>query len=274
MTSLFNYNTLKVSLKKETRSLVVELNRPENQNAINSEMIFELESLLSWCAQRIEIHSILLSSTSDIFSCGLDKEEAKNLPEEKLIKNMSKLQKLIYSMFFLPQTIVADLKDGASGLGAELALGADLRLARPGAKIAFNHLSRGITPACGGVGFLGALVPKSFAKNWLLSGRAIASEALTASGLILELYTSTDTASEILNSIATQSPVARIQTKRSFLETIMADLDRALSFESQFSTATLATGDWKKAMNDEKNFMSAMAMAQVLKGESSEAQAN
>ena len=46
MASLFNYNTLKVSLKKETRTLVVELNRPENQNAINTEMIFELEGLL------------------------------------------------------------------------------------------------------------------------------------------------------------------------------------------------------------------------------------
>ncbi len=274
MTSLFNYNTLKVSLKKEPRSLVVELNRPQNQNAINSEMIFELESLFSWCANRIEIHSILLSSTSEIFSCGLDKEEAKNLPEEKFIKNMNKLQKLIYSMFFLPQTIIADLKDGASGLGAELALGADLRLARPGAKIAFNHLTKGFAPACGGIGFLGALVPKSFAKNWLLSGRPIATEALTTSGLILELYTSADTITDVLSSIASQSPVARIQTKRAFLETMMAELDHALKFESQLSTASLTTGDWKKAMNDEKNFMSAMEMAQVLKGETREAHVN
>lgn len=275
MTSLFNYNTLEVSLKKDTRTLVVKLNRPEKQNALNTEMIFELESLFSWCAARVEIHSILISSTTELLSCGLDKEEAKNMAEEKFIKNMSKLQKLIYSMFFLPQTIVVDLKDGAAGLGAELALAADIRLARPGTRVSFNHLKLGFTPSCGGIGFLSAIVSKSFARSWVMSGSTISNDALLMGGYIHEYYSSPDQVENTLRSIAEQAPVARIQAKRSFLETLMPELDNTLNFEQRFAAGVIATGDWKKAMNDETNFITAQQMGQILNDNvSSEAHAN
>lgn len=275
MTSLFNYNTFNVTLKKDTRTLIVELNRPQNQNAINTEMIFELESLFSWCVARVEIHSILLTSTTELLSCGLDKEEAKSMAEEKFIKNMNKLQKLIYAMFFLPQTIVVDLKDGATGLGAELALAADIRLARPGTKIAFNHLKLGFTPSCGGIGFLSTIISKSFAKSWILSGTTISNDALLMSGYIHEYYNSADQIENVLGSIADQAPVARIQAKRSFLEALMPELDKTLNFEQRFAAGVLATGDWKKAMHDEKNFISAQQMGQILNDDiNQEARAN
>ena len=264
MTSLFSYNTLKVTLKKSTRTLVIELNRPLNQNALNTEMIFELESLFSWCASRVEIHSLLLSSTTDLFSCGFDRDEAKNLSEEKFIKNMSHLQKLIYAMFFLPQTIIFDLKDGVHGLGAELALAADIRMARPGTKVSFAHLKRGFTPTCGAIGFLSTVIAKTFARAWVMSANNISNEALQMAGYIHEYYTCPDQIENILISIAKQAPVARIQAKRSFLETILPELDRALVYEKEFAHGVLATGDWKKALLGETNFISAKQMAEVL----------
>jgi len=68
----------------------------------------------------------------------------------------------------------------------------------------------------------------------------------------------------ILISIAKQAPVARIQAKRSFLETILPELDRALVYEKEFAHGVLATGDWKKALLGETNFISAKQMAEVL----------
>ena len=82
MANLFNYSTLNVSLEKETRTLKILLDRPECEHAINAEMLFELESILAWSAGRIEINSILISSTEstgNLLSSGLDKNYSKQM---------------------------------------------------------------------------------------------------------------------------------------------------------------------------------------------------
>ena len=86
--SLFNYNTLSVSLDKTTRSMTVELNRPELQNSLNTEMIFELETLFTWLSTHIEVKSIYLTGKGDYFCKGLDDKELSTWTEEKRQKNL------------------------------------------------------------------------------------------------------------------------------------------------------------------------------------------
>ncbi|WP_127715964.1 enoyl-CoA hydratase/isomerase family protein [Halobacteriovorax sp. HLS] len=250
--SLFNYNTLSVSLNKNTRSILIELNRPELKNALNTEMIFELETLFTWLSTHIEIKSVYLTGKGDYFCKGLDSEELATWSDEKRQKNFDKVQKIIYSMFYLPQTIIADLKGGCSGLGVELSMGADIRIASKETQVHFDHLLNGIVPSCGGVGFTTALFGNAIARQWLLSSKKVNSSELLATQTIVEAYSEQSTYENYLQNISNQSDIARIQTKRSLLESIMPELDRTIKWEKRFSIAGMCTGDWRNiAKNSE-----------------------
>lgn len=273
--SLFNYNTLSVSLDKTTRSMTVELNRPELKNSLNTEMIFELETLFTWLSTHIEVKSIYLTGRGDYFCKGLDDEELSLWSEEKRQKNFEKVQKIIYSMFFLPQTIVVDLKKGCSGLGIELAMGADIRIAQKDASIDFNHLQKGIVPSCGGIGFTSTLFGNGVARQWLLSSKNVSANELLNSQVIVESYEQS-TYKTYLTNISTQSDIARIQTKRSLLECILPDLDLTIKWEKKFSIAGMCTEDWRTiaTQGNSEDLTSAKQFASRLKTERAEQLSN
>src|SRR6478752_4855059 len=105
MQELFNYTTISTRLEKTTRTLFVTLNRPDWNNAFRLEMLFELESLFAWCTSRVEINSIFIDSSSAFFSQGLEYESLSSLNAGLLDKINLKLQKIIFAMMQLPQTV-------------------------------------------------------------------------------------------------------------------------------------------------------------------------
>ena len=251
-TPLFNYNTLNVWLEAETKSLHVQLNRPAQKNALNTEMIFELESVFSWLTGHLEVNAVHLSGAGETFSQGFDLQEFKHLNEDKIRRNLSKLQRLVYSFYHLPQTIICSLQGEVTGAGIELALGADIRLVSEGTSLWFNHLQEGLVPTCGGIGFLSLSVSRSLARQWVLANSPVESAQLIQSGFALPAKDA-DQPRQTLRSIAKQAPVARIQAKRSFLESILPELDRALNFERSIGWAAFGTRDWQAAANAKQN---------------------
>ena len=105
----FNYNTLNVDLQPKTRSLSISFNRPEKNNQMNLEMLFELESLFGWLTAHLEVNAVVIKGTNDHFCSGFDEEELKIMSEEKLQKYLVRFQRLISGMLALPQTIICDL---------------------------------------------------------------------------------------------------------------------------------------------------------------------
>ncbi|MEE2742504.1 MAG: enoyl-CoA hydratase/isomerase family protein [Bdellovibrionota bacterium] len=274
---IFKYNTLKVFLEKKTKSLFIHLSRDHQSknNLINVETIFELESLLSWTAQHIEINTIVIQGQNNFFSKGFDLDEFAKLPDKRFQNIIEKFQKVIYSMFFLPQTIIANLQGGGKGPGLELAIGADIRIACSKNSISFDHLKNAIIPSCGGVGFLSQLIPSSYTRNWLLSPDSIKNENLLGSGFIHSFYEDNkedEFLNQVLEDISKQSPISRIQTKRSLLEAILPELDRTLTFEKKFANAGMALKDWKRQLealekNEIPEFLKAKDLGNLLKKE-------
>lgn len=253
MFSVFNYTTLEVQLDRSTRTLRVNLNRPDSENAINLEVLFELESLLAWASNKVEIHSILLSSNTRKFSCGHDKKLLKKQSIKQVETITKKMQTIIQGMYHLPQTIVTDLRDGCNNLASELALGADIRVCSVNANIAFDHAKVGLVPGSGGMAVLSELVGPSIARNMLLSGKNMSSTRLLQSGFIFDTYNSTnreETISELLMSIHQQAPVQRIQSKLGLVDPIRKNIEKALRSDSQISKASLMTEDFKKSNDD------------------------
>jgi len=254
MANLLSFKALELYPLKKYQSLILELKNP----LINLNTINELEKFFNWVCNHIEVNSILITSKTGCFSRGLDLKEFKKLPQQDFEKMLNKFQVLIFSMFFLPQTIVMDLKEETTGAGAEFALGADFRISRKGIKMNFDHLKKGLVPTCGGVGFLESIVSQSFVRKWILSAANISESDLLGSGLIHEFYDETgqNLGHQYLKRINEQPPIPRIQAKRSLLESFLPRIERALSFESKFAFAGMSLGDWKKILDGNKGKVS------------------
>lgn len=271
MQNLFNYTTLSTRLEKSTRTLFVTLNRPDWNNAFRLEMLFELESLLAWCTSRVEINSIFIDSSSPLFSSGLELDNLSSLNAGLLDKINLKLQKIIFAMMQLPQTVVVDLGEGTETLASEFALGADIRICSKKSKIRFNHCQYGLVPAAGGMSMLSILVNPTFARKWVLTGAAIDSNVLTESGFIARTYEDTpertEMVQEILASITKQAPVQRIQAKLGLFEILRPQFESGIVMDRKIAKASMVSEDWrtKKPETPDIGFMPAKSMSYAVK---------
>ena len=103
-----------------------------------------------------------------------------------LQKLFDKYKKIIIGLFHIPQTLIVDFGKMAQGLAIELGLAADLRLIHNEGHNQLDQLISGQVPCCGGIGLLGSLTNKSFAKNWLFGSKKIYPNELTTSGFVIE----------------------------------------------------------------------------------------
>ncbi len=268
MNSLFNYETLNVRLESSTRTLVITLNDRESFNDFSMKMLFEMESALSWVTSKVEVHSVLINSSTEFFSKGLSSNLAKSMNRESLEKFFTKLRKINHALFHLPQTVVVDLGDGSEGVASELAIGADIRVCSIHAQINFNQTNKGLIPCSGGLGFLSTIITPAMAKNWILTSKNISKKQLSQSGFIHEMYDSTNNhecVQKILQAIREQAPIQRIQAKLGLLEGIRARLEHACTYERQIAKASLISEDWKSYNSEKDEFMQAKGMGQVVK---------
>ncbi len=265
MNALFNYSTINVGLHKGPRNLEITF-KPESQY-VTLETLFELESVLAWASNRVEIRSILINSASDFFSEGIDKNRLSSMSASKLQKMSEKLQKIVHAMYHLPQTILMDLGDGCFDIASELALGADIRVSSHKSLIAFNHNRVGLTPSSGGIGFLSIIVGQAMARNWTLTGNEISSEQLKNSGFLMDQYQGEEDRKEmisgLLQSIYLSAPVQRMQTKLGLLEHARLELERATKYERSVGDAAMTSEDWK--VETPESFMKGKHMSHCVK---------
>ncbi len=270
MQTLFNYTTISTRLEKTTRTLFVTLNRPDWNNAFRLEMLFELESLLAWCTTRVEINSIFIDSSTAHFSTGLEYDALSGTTASHLDKVNVKLQKIIFAMMQLPQTIVMDLGEGSETLASEFALGADIRIAAKKTNISFNHCFYGLVPAAGGMSMLSTLTSPSFARTWVLSGATIKESALTESGFLAATYdseTRSDIIRDLLTNICKVAPVQRIQAKLGLFETLRPQFETGIVMDRKIAKASMVSEDWRTKKPEQKdfNFMPAKSMSYAVK---------
>jgi enoyl-CoA hydratase len=270
MQTLFNYTTLSTRLEKTTRTLFVTLNRPDWNNAFRLEMLFELESLLAWCTTRVEINSIFINSCSKNFSTGLEYETLSGTTASQIDKVNMKLQKIIFSMMQLPQTIIMDLGEGSETLASEFSLGADIRIAAKNSNIRFNHCQYGLVPSAGGMSMLSTLVSPAFARSWILTGAAIKENTLIESGFLTAIYDEDSRSTiiqNLLSDISLVAPVQRIQAKLGLFESLRPQFETGIVMDRKIAKASMVSEDWrtKRPEQKETNFMPAKSMSYAVK---------
>jgi enoyl-CoA hydratase len=159
---------------------VLRLDRPERRNAFDSALLAELLEALSQLAEDQDLRVLVLSTTSsDAFSAGADVTES--LDAEGGVARMEAFAALYAAIEAFPAPVVCVCVGNCVGAGAEVAMGADLRVGGDNLKLAWPGGKLGVPV---GIARLVPLVGLSRAKELILTGRVVGMEEAAALGLV------------------------------------------------------------------------------------------
>jgi enoyl-CoA hydratase len=167
----------------------VLFNRPEKRNAVNYQVMDELEAILSEAASDEQVKMLVLSGTgTQAFCSGGDLSEFQDLyTEEEAFSMLSRMGRILYTLAVFPKPTIALLNGSAVGGGCEIATACDFRLARRGVKLGFVQGTLGITTGWGGASLLFEKIPEQKALKLLLDAKVHKAEEARNLGFVDEI---------------------------------------------------------------------------------------
>jgi len=241
--------------KKENAKATITLNRPRALNALNREMIEELLSAIEEASRDPEIRVLILTGAGRAFCFGADVSEFSRQIEtgtsESGILLLQKAQKVIRLLNGIPKPTIAALNGFATGLGLDLALACDLRVAAQRAKLAEAFISMGLVPDGGGTFFLPRLVGLARAAEMIFTGEPLNAPEAERIGLVNRVVPTEELpkATENLADKLAKSPCLALgKAKQALWKNLGGDLDSALQVEAQSQKPCLASDDHREAV--------------------------
>ena len=102
MNEIFKYHTLNAYLKPATKSLIISTKNEALTAGLTTEWIFELDSILQWAFDKIEIQSILLTSDGKSFAPSLNEQDVALKERDFWIKIHHKINAINKLLLKLP----------------------------------------------------------------------------------------------------------------------------------------------------------------------------
>jgi enoyl-CoA hydratase / 3-hydroxyacyl-CoA dehydrogenase len=176
-----------VKLEVKKNIAVITIDRPEDLNALNEQVIKELDTQFSIAANNSEVDTIYLTGSGKAFVAGADiKFFVKNIKSNHIgdIENFTAFAQSVFNKIDKSEKKVIAVVNGlALGGGLELALCADLILALPKAQFAFPETGIGIYPGLGGTQRTAKKIGKPLAKYLILTGKMLSANDALEIGL-------------------------------------------------------------------------------------------
>lgn len=190
-----------LQLEKKAAIAIIHLQRPACLNAVNAQMLMELQQLFEEFQFDETIKGILLIGAQGNFSAGVDLREIRHFTPLEAIDFAEKGQKLCSLIENFPRPILAAVSGYALGAGLEIALACDYILADATAQFGFRELCYGVLPAFGGTQRLPRLVGKSRAKEILFTGQMVTAEKALRIGLVNQLFPQQSLQEDVLKQL-------------------------------------------------------------------------
>lgn len=246
---LFQYQTIKARLNSRNKSLevtILQASQLEQGKTLSSEWFFEMESLVNWLTQHLEVKSVLFKFDSP--KTNFPYQQFKDQKQSTVWQFYKRLRKLMSDIAELPQACIFNAKEGLTGPWLEFYLIFDQRICGPGAKFKWDHLSWGHYPAAGSLALLQTEGLCSKNKFWMINSTQINSQMAFESGIVHELIYNDEDDQEVLKKNSFVSSVARIQLKKGLLEKKLNELKKTELHDFACLNGTLESGDWLIAL--------------------------
>jgi enoyl-CoA hydratase len=229
---------------------LIRLNRPDALNALNSDLIGELNEALDGFESDDAIGCIVLTGSEKAFAAGADIKEmqSKSYMDTYMGDFIGKWERITT----VRKPVIAAVAGYALGGGCEMAMMCDFILAADTAKFGQPEINLGVMPGAGGTQRLTRFVGKSKAMEMCLTGRMMDAEEAERAGLVSRVVPAAELEAEALKVagvIAAKSRPITIMTKESVNRSYETTLAEGVRFERRLFHAMFATNDQKEGMS-------------------------
>ncbi|MCT4594031.1 MAG: short-chain-enoyl-CoA hydratase [Anaeromicrobium sp.] len=244
-----NYEML--ILEKKDRMAILKLNRPNALNALNSQILLELDKAIDNIKEDDSVDVLILTGEGKAFVAGADISQMKDLNAEEGRKFGLLGQRVFRKIETLEKPSIAAVNGFALGGGCELAMSCDLRIASERAKFGQPEVGLGITPGFSGTQRLPRLVGVAKAKELIFTGNIIKAEEARDIGLVnkvVDKESLLDEAISMAQSIIKNAQLAVRYSKMAIDRGMQGDIDTGIEVEANLFGLCFATKDQKEGM--------------------------
>ena len=239
-----------IIVEVEDHVALIKLNRPDAMNALNSELLTELQQALIEADQNDKVRCIVITGSEKAFAAGAD---IKEMSEKTFVE-------MFLSDYFADQAttinktrkpIIAAVSGYALGGGCELAMMCDFIIASDTAKFGQPEINLGVIAGIGGTQRLTRFVGKSKSMDMHLTGRFMDAEEAERSGLVSRVVPTKKLMEEALGAaqrIAEKSLLSSIAAKEAVNRAYETTLSEGLLFERRLFHSLFATEDQSEGM--------------------------
>jgi enoyl-CoA hydratase/carnithine racemase len=225
----------------------VRLVRADKMNALDQAMFEALVAATDRLSKEKSVRVVVLSGEGRAFCAGLDmgrfaamKEKGGNGVPGAESRDLSKRthglanfpQQAVWGWRQLPVPVIAAITGVAFGGGFQLALGADIRLMAPDARMSIMEIKWGLVPDMAGTPILASLVRDDILRELTYTGRIFSAQEALAYGLATRICEDPRAAAlEMARDISAKNPHA-IRAAKRMLNNLSVDPGPALLAES------------------------------------------
>lgn len=244
------YKNILTDVRGQNKNVgLIQLNRPKALNALNAELMTELEQAVKKFNADPTIGCIVLTGSNRAFAAGADIKEMQNKSFSEVCKGnfLSNWTALAESK----TPVIAAVNGFALGGGCEIAMMCDIILAGEKAEFGQPEIVIGTIPGAGGTQRLTRVVGKSKAMEMVLTGDRISAKDAQLYGLVSAIHpveSLVDEAIKLAERITRHSKLTVQLAKEAVNAAYETTLAQGINHERRLFHATFATNDRKEGM--------------------------
>ncbi|MCX7957833.1 MAG: enoyl-CoA hydratase-related protein [Deltaproteobacteria bacterium] len=252
-------------IEKDKSTGWIYLNRAEKKNAMNPPAFYELPQIISEMDKDTSIRVIVIASSGDTFSAGIDLtemsmeiEEIRN-PDQKgdtkwsLIKKIYRLQDMVNCLQATDKPVIAAVNGLCIGAGLDLISGCDIRLCSEDAKFSLREAAVGFVADIGVLQRLPPIIGEGNTRELAFTAKFIDAKTALRMHLVNAVFENKDSlmkgALDMALEIASVSPLAVKATKRVLNFLNEERIKRGLEYVASVSADIIPSEDLYEAIN-------------------------
>ena len=251
--SLYSIEYNYIKYEEEDSIAILTINRPKALNALNSQVLDELNNSLD-NINLSKIKSLIITGAGEkSFVAGADISEMSKLTKKEAEAFGKKGNDVFRKIETFQIPVIAAVNGFALGGGCEISMSCDIRICSDNAIFGQPEVGLGITPGFGGTQRLPRLIGASMAKQIIFTGQNIKAEEALRIGLVNAIYPQNELLAEakkLAKEISKNSDYAIKNSKKAVNEGLQVDIDEGIKIEEKYFGDCFETPDQKTRMEN------------------------
>lgn len=240
------FETITLDLKNSVA--LVTLNRPERRNALNMQLLADLNTAFSQIAEDDTVRAVVVTGAGQGFCAGADLSDFQQKPTGELVyqKIIESYLPLMNRIVMLPKPVITAVNGAAAGAGASLALAGDLRIMGESAYMMMAFSNIGLVPDGGACWFMIREMGYARAYQMAIEGGKVSAEQCVSWGLANKIVADevlVDEAVAWAESLAKRPTLALGLTKQALNHAALNPLAATIEFEAHLQKRTIPSHD-------------------------------